>query len=180
MKKSALLLLLVSCAWAQEFRGTILGRVTDSSGAVVVNAAVSVTNQATNTVVKTATAQAGTYTIPFLLPGTYTISVQSPGFRAFERPDLVVQVQDRIEINVVLEPGQITETIIVRGETPLLETASGSIGQVVAQTNIINLPMNGRAVYLMARIVPGMVPTDTRLFTRPFDNGAVSSRSRCC
>ncbi|MGH9723190.1 MAG: TonB-dependent receptor domain-containing protein, partial [Bryobacteraceae bacterium] len=86
-------------------------------------------------------------------------------------------VQDRIEINVVLEPGQISETVIVRGETPLLETASASVGQVVDQTSIANLPMNGRAVYLIARISPGMIPTDTRLFTRAFDNGAVSNVS---
>lgn len=171
------LALAVCAAHAQEFRGTILGRVTDSSGAVVPNAPVTVTNENTNTAVKTATTAAGTYTVPFLLPGTYTISVQSSGFRAFERRGIVVQVQDRIEINVVLEPGQITETVVVRGETPLLETASASVGQIVDQNNITNLPMNGRAVYLMARIVPGMVPTDTRLFTRPFDNGAVSNVS---
>ena len=162
---------------AQEFRGTILGRVTDSSGGVVANAAISVTNQATNTVVKATTTGAGTYTVPFLLPGPYTVSVQFPGFRAFQREGIVVQVQDRIEINVVLEPGQLTETVVVRGEAPLLETTSGSVGQVVDQTSIASLPMNGRAVYLMARIVPGMVPTDTRLFTRPFDNGAVSNVS---
>ena len=162
---------------AQEFRGTILGRVTDSSGGVVANAAVSVTNQDTNTVAKATTTEAGTYTVPFLLPGPYTVSVQFAGFRVFQREGIVVQVQDRIEINVVLEPGQLTETVVVRGEAPLLETASGSVGQVVDQASISNLPMNGRAVYLMARIVPGMVPTDTRLFTRPFDNGAVSNVS---
>lgn len=170
--------LLAACAaHAQEFRGTILGRVTDSSGAVVPAAPVTVTNENTNTVVKTATTGAGTYTVPFLLPGTYTVAVQSAGFRAVERRGIVVQVQDRVEINVALEPGQISETVVVRGETPLLETASASVGQIVDQNNIINLPMNGRAVYLMARIVPGMVPTDTRLFTRPFDNGAVSNVS---
>ena len=162
---------------AQEFRGTILGRVTDSSGGVVANAAVSVTNQDTNTVVKsTTTASRNLHrAVPAAryLHGLRAVA----GFRAFERQGIVVQVQDRIEINVVLEPGQVTETVVVRGETPLLETATGSVGQVVDQTSISNLPMNGRAVYLMARIVPGMVPTDTRLFTRPFDNGAVSNVS---
>jgi hypothetical protein len=77
----------------------------------------------------------------------------------------------------VLEPGVVTESVVVRGETSLLQTASSSVGQVVDQTSIVNLPMNGRAVYLIARITPGMVPTDTRLFTRPFDNGAVSNVS---
>ncbi|MGH9672842.1 MAG: carboxypeptidase regulatory-like domain-containing protein [Bryobacteraceae bacterium] len=167
----------VAVLHGQEFRGTILGRVTDSSGAVVANCPVTVTNEGTNTLVKTTTSLAGTYTVPFLVPGAYTISAQLAGFRTFQRQNVIVQVQDRIEIDVVLEPGQITETVVVRGETPLLETASASVGQVVNQNNIANLPMNGRAVYLMARITPGMVPTDTRLFTRPFDNGAVSNVS---
>jgi hypothetical protein len=143
----------------------------------VANCPITITNQATNTVIKTATSEAGAYTVPFLIPGSYTVFVQAPGFRAFQRQDVVVKVQDRIEINVVLEPGQITETVLVRGETPLLETATASVGQVVDQTSIANLPMNGRAVYLISRISPGMIPTDTRLFTRAFDNGAVSNVS---
>ncbi|MFB3826797.1 MAG: carboxypeptidase regulatory-like domain-containing protein [Bryobacteraceae bacterium] len=170
-------LIAAPAALAQEFRGTILGRVTDSSGGIVAGCEVTVTNEATNTAVKATTTGAGAYTIPFLLPGAYTVSVQAAGFRAFQRSGVIVKVQDRVEINVVLEPGVITETVVVRADTPVLETASSSVGQVVAQTDIVNLPMNGRAVYLVARITPGMVPTDTRLFTRPFDNGAVSNVS---
>ncbi|MBM3740162.1 MAG: hypothetical protein FJW39_30775, partial [Acidobacteria bacterium] len=162
---------------AQEFRGTILGRVTDSTGGVIGGAAVEIKNEATNTAIKTESAGTGAYTVPFLVPSTYTVSVSSPGFRTFQRKGVVVRVQDRVEIDIVLDPGQVTESIVVRGETPLLETTTGSVGQVVDQTSIGNLPMNGRAVYLMARIVPGMVPTDARLFTRPFDNGAVSNVS---
>ena len=169
--------LCAAALYAQEFRGTILGRVTDASGGVVANSTVVVTNQDTGTVVKTVTSEAGTYTVPFLIPGTYTVAVQLPGFRTFERQGIMVRVQDRIEVDVVLEPGQLTETVVVRGTPPLLETATGSVGQVVTQTSLVNLPMAGRAVYLMARIAPGMVPTDTRLFTRPFDNGAVSNVS---
>lgn len=174
-----LLLFLVSATGllAQEFRGTILGTITDSSGAVVANCPVVVTNQETGTSVKTVTTGAGTYTVPYLIPGTYTVSAQLPGFKAFERQGIIVRVQDRIEVDIVLEPGQLTETVVVRGTPPLLETATGSVGQVVSQTSIVNLPMAGRAVYLIARIAPGMTPTDTRLFTRPFDNGAVSNVS---
>jgi hypothetical protein len=169
--------LLTVPALAQEFRGTILGRVTDSSGGIVAGCEVTVTNESTNTAVKTTTTTAGAYTVPFLLQGPYTVAVQAAGFRAFQRTGVIVQVQNRVEINVVLEPGVVTETVVVRADTPVLETASSSVGQVVAQNDIVNLPMNGRAVYLVARITPGMVPTDTRLFTRPFDNGAVSNVS---
>jgi len=172
-----LLAVAAAAAYGQEFRGTILGRVTDSSGGVIPNSSVTVTNENTNTVVKTTTTAAGVYTVPFLIPGRYTVAVQSPGFREFQRQGVMVQVQDRLEIDVVLQPGIIAETVVVRSEAQVLQTASASVGQVVDQTNIINLPMNGRSVYLVARIAPGMIPTDNRLFTRPFDNGAVSNVS---
>jgi outer membrane receptor protein involved in Fe transport len=128
-------------------------------------------------VVKTTTTAAGAYTVPFLIPGSYTVAVQATGFRTFQRPGVVVQVQERVEINAMLEPGGVTETVVVRAETPMLQAASASVGSVVDSTNIVNLPINGRAVYLVSRITPGMIPTDTRLFTRPFDNGAVSNVS---
>src|SRR6476620_3193054 len=109
---------------AQEFRGTILGRVSDSSGGVIANCEVTITNENTNTVVKTTTTAAGAYTVPFLIPGSYTVSVQSAGFRTHQRQGIIVQVQERIEIDVVLEPGGVAETVVVRGDTPLLQTAS--------------------------------------------------------
>src|ERR1041385_3313721 len=168
---------LVFTVEAQEFRGTVLGRVTDTSGGVIANCEVTITNEGTNTVVKTTTTAAGAYTVPFLIPGSYTVSVQAAGFRTYQRPGVVVQVQERVEINAVLEPGVVTEAVVVRAETPQLQTASASVGNVVDRTSIVNLPMNGRAVYLVSRITPGMIPTDTRLFTRPFDNGAVSNVS---
>jgi Carboxypeptidase regulatory-like domain len=168
---------LVFTVEAQEFRGTVLGRVTDTSGGVIANCEVTITNEGTNTVVKTTTTAAGAYTVPFLIPGSYTVSVQAAGFRTYQRPGVVVQVQERVEINAVLEPGVVTEAVVVRAETPQLQTASASVGNVVDGTSIVNLPMNGRAVYLISRITPGMIPTDTRLFTRPFDNGAVTNVS---
>ena len=76
----------------------VLGRVTDSSGGIIANCDVIVTNESTKTVVKTTTTAAGAYTVPFLIPGSYTISVQAPGFRAFQRQGVIVQVQDRVEI----------------------------------------------------------------------------------
>ena len=171
------LVLLAMALSAQEFRGTILGRVTDSSGGVMAGCDVSITNENTNTVVKTTTTAAGSYTVPFLIPGTYTVAVTAAGFRTYQRPGVIVQVQERIEVDAVLEPGVVTEAVVVRAETPQLQTASASVGNVVDRTSIVNLPMNGRAVYLVSRITPGMIPTDTRLFTRPFDNGAVSNVS---
>jgi len=162
---------------AQEFRGTILGRVVDSSGAVVPGVPITITNTSTNTSVKTESASSGNYTVPFLIPGTYRVSAQMTGFKAFVRDRIEVQVQDRIQIEIVLEPGVVTETVLVHAETPLLETSTASVGEVVDQMKIVSLPTNGRNPYMIARIVPGVQPTDTRTFTRPFDNGGASSIS---
>ncbi|MGH8245506.1 MAG: carboxypeptidase regulatory-like domain-containing protein, partial [Gammaproteobacteria bacterium] len=154
-----------------------MGRVTDSSGAVVPKAAITVTNMSTGTAIKAEAADNGNYTVPFLFPGTYRVAVQVPGFKAFVREGIRVQVQDRIVIDVELQPGAVAETVLVKAEAPLLETGTASVGQVVEQVKIINLPLNGRNPYLVARIAPGIVPTDNRSFARPFDNGATSSVS---
>ena len=162
---------------AQEFRGTILGRVVDASGAVVPGVPITITNTSTNISVKAESAATGNYTAPFLIPGVYRVSAQMAGFKAFLRDGIEVQVQDRIHIDVVLEPGVVSETVVVKAETPLLETRTASVGEVVDQMKIVSLPTNGRNPYMIARIVPGVQPTDTRTFTRPFDNGGTSSIS---
>jgi len=162
---------------AQEFRGTILGRVLDSSGAVIPNVPITITNTSTNTSLKTESASNGNYTVPFLIPGAYRVAAQMAGFKAFVRDGIEVQVQARIQIDMVLEPGVVTETVMVKAETPLLETSTASVGEVVDQMKIVSLPTNGRNPYMIARIVPGVQPTDTRTFTRPFDNGGAASIS---
>jgi len=162
---------------AQEFRGAILGRVVDSSGAVIPNVTITITNTSTNTSVKTESASNGSYTVPFLIPGPYRVSAQVAGFKAFVRDGIEVQVQARIQTDIVLEPGVVTETVMVKADTPLLETNTASVGEVVDQMKIVSLPTNGRNPYMIARIVPGVQPTDTRTFTRPFDNGGASSIS---
>ncbi len=162
---------------AQEFRGTILGRVADTTGAVIPNVPVMVTNLSTNTSVQALSASSGNFTAPFLIPGMYRVSARKEGFKQFVRENIEVQVQDRIQIDIVLEPGVVTETVLVTAAPPLLEASSASIGGVVDQDKLISLPLNGRNPYLVARIMPGVMPTDNRAFARPFDNGATSNVS---
>jgi hypothetical protein len=162
---------------AQEFRGTILGRVSDTTGAVIPNVPVIVTNLSTNGSVQALSASSGNYTAPLLIPGMYRVSARKEGFKQFVRENIEVQVQDRIQIDIVLEPGVVTETVLVTAAPPLLEASSASIGGVVDQDKLISLPLNGRNPYLVARIMPGVMPTDNRSFARPFDNGATSNVS---
>jgi hypothetical protein len=177
LRKISLLLAAAGALAGQEFRGTILGRVLDSSGAVVPQVPITITHIQTNTSVKAVSASNGNYTVPFLIPGTYRVTAQMQGFKAFVRDNVEVEVQDRIQVDITLEPGVVTESVIVSTEAPLIEASTASLGEVVNQTQMVNLPLNGRNPYLVARIVPGVQPTDTRSFARPFDNGATSNIS---
>ena len=122
MRKS---LLFVSCfvfmfapLFAQEFKGTILGRITDPSGAVVPGAKITVTNQETNVAVDVQSNGEGNYVAPFLLPGRYKVAVGAAGFRQVLREGIIVQVNDRIALDFALQVGAIGEIVTVQAESP--------------------------------------------------------------
>ena len=164
-------------AGGQEFRGVIIGSVTDVSGGAVPGAEVTAVNFATNVRTTAVSSGDGTFTIPFVLPGEYRVTVESAGFKAAIRERVEVRVQQRVRVDFKLEPGVVSESVTVVGEVPLLDTADASVGTVIGQRQIANLPEAGRVSYLLARTAPGILPTDARLFTRVFDNGAVSNIS---
>ncbi|HEU0141144.1 MAG TPA: TonB-dependent receptor [Bryobacteraceae bacterium] len=168
---------LVCVAHAQEFRGSISGTVTDASGGSVPGATVTAINTSTNVRLPTTATSTGSFTIPFVLPGNYRIAVEAAGFKTAIRESIDVEIQQRVRLDFELEPGVVTESITVSAETPLLDTADASLGEVVNRRQMIDLPQAGRNAYLQARIAPGIMPTDTRLFARVFDNGAVSNVS---
>ena len=107
--------------FAQEFRGTIGGTVTDSTGAVVPEVTIVITNINTTVAVTTVTASNGTYTVPFLIPGPYKVTAEAEGFKTSVRDGIDVQVQDRLRIDLALEVGAVTEYVEVTAEAPLLE-----------------------------------------------------------
>src|SRR5512139_1052006 len=101
--RSLLVLLFCCAAWAQEFRGTLLGRITDATGAVVPGVSVTAVNADTNASNATRTNEQGNYRIPFLMPGNYVVNVEHPGFRKLERRGLRVSVGSDLTLDVVLE-----------------------------------------------------------------------------
>src|SRR5712692_6283193 len=107
----AVLFILVAGLSAQEFRATISGHVFDSSGSAVPNAKVQAVNVATNETLTATTEAAGTYTIPFVRPGVYKLTVSAEGFKQFVRENLTVQVGQAAGVDVTLEVGQVTETV---------------------------------------------------------------------
>jgi hypothetical protein len=152
---------------AQEARGTIVGRVLDASDAVIPNAQVEVTNQEMGTKVLLTSNEVGFYQAAYLIPGLYQIAVELPGFRKFVRQDVQVRVNDRLEVNVRLEIGAAEQTVTVIGETPLLDTASASMGAVVGR--IADLPLAHGNPYALIGLAPGATFARDPRLDRPFE-----------
>jgi len=149
-------LIAVNPVWAQLGTATMYGNVTDSSGAVVVGATVTVTNNDTGFLRQTTTNPQGQYNLPGINPGSYSLRVDFAGFRRAERSNITLQVDQNARIDVSLEIGQATETVQITAEAPLIESQSAALGAVVDTQKILALPLNGRNFLQLARLVPGV------------------------
>jgi len=161
---------------AQEARSLILGRVLDNSGAVVAGAAVVAANTETGVRISAQTNSSGDYLLPYLVPGPYTVTVQSAGFKKTERSGIQTRVNDQITLDFALEIGAVTESVQVRADTPLLDTSTTSMGQVIDSKAVLELPLLAGNVIPMAALAPGVLfmpsfPKDVR----PFDTGSGSA-----
>jgi hypothetical protein len=149
---------------AQESRGTIVGRVTDPAGALVAGAEVRATNTATSVGAVARTNTSGNFVLPYLLPGAYSVQAELQGFRKFVREGIELRVNDTVEVNIELVVGSVSETVEVRAETPLLQTVESSLGQVVDQRRIQELPSFGSSPMVLVQLAPGVMnSTDMRL-----------------
>src|SRR5262249_10622413 len=163
---------------AQESRGTLLGRVTDASNALIPGAKVEASHLETGQNFHSVTNHTGDYVFPLLVPGTYSISVESPGFKRYTRGGIGVRVNDQVTINVELEIGETTQSVVVRAESPLLDTSSASMGQVVDSRTILELPLKDGMVLTMATLAPGVIFTpESAGYVRPFDTSSPSTMS---
>jgi len=132
-----LLFTLVLCHWifpalAQEdTRGTIFGRITDTTGGVLVGVTVHATNPQTGVVLQSRSNDAGNYSVPFVPPGVYDVSLQYTGFKSLDRKGIEVHVAAKVQLDLEMAVGDATEKIEVVASAPLLETGSVSLGQVV-------------------------------------------------
>ena len=141
---------------AQVDTGSIVGSVTDPSGAIVGGATVTLTNEGTNATLSVTVGSDGGYTFTPVRIGSYKIAATSQGFQTTEQRNIVVNVGASVLINFVLKPGQVTETVEVTGATPVLETQEASVGQVINSRNVNNLPLNGRNFTFLAQLSAGV------------------------
>lgn len=168
------LLCALSC-FGQGARGAITGVVTDSSGAIVPSATVRAVNIASNMTTLAESNAQGNYTLELLNAGDYRITASKSGFKTVERA-VTVRADDRIGLDIRLEVGAVTERIVVEGGAPLLETASSSLGTVIDNRRIRDLPLIQGNPFMLELLAPGVVFNGNVAFTRPFD-GAASTTS---
>src|SRR6266852_2117720 len=158
---------------AQSTYGTISGSVVDSSGAAIADAQVTLTNLGTSEKRTQSTGSDGLYSFVNLFPGRYRVDAEKTGFKRTSRTDIVVEVQQTSRIDLTVQVGEVTQTVEVTGETPLLQPETSSLGQVVDQREATELPLNGRNIFNLAFVAPSVVPQGNSYGTpvgkNPFD-----------
>ena len=147
-------MLFAATVWAQG-TGEISGTVTDPTGAAVSGAKIIVTNSATSTTRTTTSNDSGNFDIPALMPGNYDIRTELSGFKRSERKGVALQVGEVSRLDFVLQLGSVSETVEVQGGAPVLETDNATIGTVIENKRIVDLPLNGRNPLQLVSLTPG-------------------------
>jgi hypothetical protein len=156
----AMSLTLLPTVEAQVERASLIGSVTDKTGAAIANVTVTVTNEATNTSVKLVTDQSGAYTAVNLIPGSYSVAASAAGFRTVTYRNFVLQVSQQARLDLSMEVGELQQSIEVTGSAPLLQTENASVGQVIGAQAVNELPLNGRNFVQLAILAPGVTGLD--------------------
>ena len=170
---SAVLLLAISASRlpAQVTSGTIVGVVADSSGAVIPNAAVTLVHQATKDTRQTRTNDRGEFNVPFVRIGEYSIAAETQGFRTQTQTGIVVQVDQTVRVEFALQVGTIAEQVEVTSAAPLIDTSTSSLGQVIGNKKILDLPLNGRNAFALGLLAGNTIPVQGMGTNLPFVTG---------
>jgi len=161
MKRIALGVLLMAavcaCGYGQEITGQIRGIVTDASGAVVSGATVTITNVDRNQVIRTLeTNSAGEYVAPFLPVGRYSVTVEVKSFKKFVKNDIVLNVSDRLAVDAALQPGAVSETVVVEAEPLQVNLQNVAVEGLISGTQVRELPLNNRNYEQLVTLQPGV------------------------
>src|SRR5688572_6909535 len=151
--------------WGQA-SGDITGQVKDPTGGVVPGAEVTATHVATGTFRTAVTSESGTYRIPLLSPGAYSVKAALTGFKTAVRDGITLTVGEVLHVDLILEVGSIAETVTVSGEASAVNTEQGRVSTMVEAKKIVDMPLNGRNIYQLMQLAPGTVNT-TATITEP-------------
>ncbi len=151
-----LLVVFVLPSTAQTTKGTIVGTVTDASGAVVAGATVTVKNVNTGATRDVTTSDDGTYTVPLLDIGYYTVTAAAPGFQTVTRENIKLDIADRLPVDIELSASGSAEAVTVTAEAPIIQSESSERGSVISGREVTELPLNGRNFTQLATLTPGV------------------------
>jgi hypothetical protein len=149
------LVLIVPALLAQQDSGAIAGAAIDPAGAVIPGVIVKVVNTGTNQTTTLTTDQNGQFAATALKIGTYRVEAEAAGFKKIVRDGIEVRVQDRLQIDLHMQVGEVSETVEVAGAAQLLQTLTSSVGQVMETKSITDLPLNGRSYLQLIVLAPG-------------------------
>ena len=155
-------------AFAQDFRATITGRVTDPSGRVIPGATVKLIRVETNETREVIAGDDGAYTIPYLNPGIYNVEASASGFQTLKHEGIALRVADKLNLPLQLKIGQMAETVTVVGQQEVIETASADRGLVFDPVKTQELPLNGRQTYMLMALTPGVIFTQEQFGSSGF------------
>src|SRR5437762_14025434 len=160
----------MSSTFGQVQEGRIVGTIYDPQRSVVPGASVTVTDLGTNVARRVTTGAGGDYVVTPLKPGTYSVSATSAGFQTTTRSGIDLTVGAAIRLDIELRIGDAASVVSVTAEAPLLNTEAGGLGQVISNTQVVDLPLNGRSFSELRRLSPGSVllpPTGKSQLVRP-------------
>ena len=140
----------------QNITGTILGTVTDASGAIVPGVTVTVTSKATGQSIRVLTNQLGYYEAPQLRPGDYGVQAAGTGFKTLVRDGVQVSVESRLRLDFAMEVGDAATSVAVTADAPLIESETASLGQVITSRTVQEIPIKGRNVFDLVSLSPGV------------------------
>ena len=162
--------------WGQTAR--ITGVVTDTTGGTMTDVQITVTNVDTGQARRTVSTAKGDYSVPLLQPGKYRIAAQAPGFKPLSRDGITLVVDQIVRLDIVMEVGQITETVEIKAEATVLDASNATLGKVVENRRVVDLPLNGRNALALVMLTPGVIsqagPTNNGFANRGTALSAVS------
>ncbi len=162
---------------AQSYQGGVRGAVTDPQGAAIPNAKITLTNTSTGVARSTLTTASGTYVFSDIDPANYSVSAESPSFKRYEQKGVIVGTQEFVTVDVQLQVGEVSQSVTVNEETPLVENSNASQGQVIDRQQLVDLPNLGRNPFMMSKVAQNVMPVGDPAYNRMEDQSGSSQIS---
>ena len=177
LRRVLLPVVFLAATWAQSYLGGIRGTVLDGSGKVIGETKITIVDEAGGTQRSTLSSGEGAYAFSQVVPATYTIAAEAPGFKKFERKHVIVGTQEFVSLDLKMEIGSVSESVQVTEEVSLVEAANASQGQVIDRQQLIDLPNLGRNPFMMSKLAQNVTPVGDPHYNRMEDQSGSSQIS---